>query len=177
MASILFLPRSALVRARASSRSWMLPYATLMLSGLGMTIGAAHALQYLPRSSYDDSLYATVASTLYVYYDALGAVVQLCAVAVAAAFAASMRGRASYRRAAAGALCLVASMALLFAVVQPVKREWLSASRDGPSVQASYAALRNRWEYGHLAAFAAWFAGTSLLTLAVVSDPLQGRRP
>ena len=36
--------------------------------------------------------------------------------------------------------------------------------------------LRERWEYGHVAAFIVWFCGVALLTLSIIADTPQDHR-
>ena len=72
---------------------------------------------------------------------------------------------------ALGALGLVASLACWFAFVAPVNAEWLRVAESDPrSVSDAYMRLRERWEYGHAAAFAAWLCGFWLLLLSVLVE-------
>ena len=54
-------------------------------------------------------------------------------------------------------------------IVAPVNATWADARHASPEdLVASYAALRNRWEFGHLAAFIAWCTGWVGLVSATV---------
>lgn len=70
-----------------------------------------------------------------------------------------------------GTLGLALSLGLWSALVAPVNAEWGEAVRTAPgSASVAYRELRPRWEYGHVAAFAAWFAGFSVLLYSVVRE-------
>jgi len=58
------------------------------------------------------------------------------------------------------------------------QREWGSVLQTGPrsAVVESYLKLREQWEYGHVAAFIAWFSGVALLTLSIIADTPQNHR-
>src|SRR5688572_22771179 len=53
---------------------------TLMLASLGMSLGAAHTLELVPKMNYDPELYAQVTSTLYRYYGTVGGPIQVLAL-------------------------------------------------------------------------------------------------
>lgn len=61
--------------------------------------------------------------------------------------------------AAASGAALVTSLALWGALVAPVNAAWTPLSPADPVFAEAYADLRMRWEYGHVAAFIAWFTG------------------
>ena len=124
---------------------------------------------------YDAAPYTAVTSTLYRWFGLAGAPIQLGAILAAALLAYLVRGRPAFRWTLAGALWLVLSLLLWAAAVQPVKVAWGEALRTGPEVaQAEYMRLRRRWEYGQLAAFAAWLVGLCLLIRSVLVDTSRG---
>jgi hypothetical protein len=70
-----------------------------------------------------------------------------------------------------GWLCLLGSLGLWFILVQAVNTEWSSLSHSAPeTMTAAYGRLRNRWEFGHVAAFAVWLLGVGVLVYAAVQD-------
>lgn len=149
-------------------------FLTLLLAGLGLTLGGAHVLELGPKMRYDPELYAAVTSTLYRSFGTIGAVVQIAAVVAALALAVVSRRLRSFRLMALGAGALVLSLLLWGALVAPVNAEWVQVAEQAPaSVAAAYARLRPRWEYGHAAAFAAWLAGFALLLGALVRDSAE----
>jgi hypothetical protein len=153
-----------------------LRFIALLLAALGLAPGAAHALEMPVKMRYDPGLYAAVTGTLYHFFGSVGAVVQVGAVFAAAALSFSVRGRASFRPTALGTLGLVLSLALWAALVAPVNAEWARViASAAASVPTAYERLRPRWEYGHLAAFAAWLAGFVLLLLSVLEESPKNR--
>lgn len=146
-------------------------FATLLLAALGLTMGAAHLLELPVRMRYDPDLYTRVTSTSYRYFGLVGGPIQVIALLCTAVLAWLMRGRAGFRWTLAAALCLALSLILWFLRVQPVNTAWAEALRSGPAdAVEAYARLRGRWEYGHVAAFAAWLLGFVLLLYSTVRE-------
>ena len=147
----------------------ILRFLTLMLAALGMAMGAAHALEFLPKMQLEPGFYAAVTANLYQYFGPVGSVVQVGAILAAALLAYRLRGRSAFRLTFAGMFALIVSLALWFLLVQPVNIQWLEATAAGTQAMFdAYEALRDRWEYGHLAAATAWFLGTALLVCSAV---------
>jgi hypothetical protein len=159
-----------------SSGHW--EFVVLLLAALGLAPGAAHVLELPVKMGYPPELYARVTGSLYALFGSVGALVQIAAVlaAIALTWRARHRGRAG--RMLLSAICLIVSLLLWVATVAPVNAEWARVMGQEPSViVASYAALRSKWEYGHMAAFIAWFAGfSSLLWTVCVPETDQGSR-
>jgi hypothetical protein len=150
-------------------RTWR--FITLLLASLGMTLGAAHVLELPPKMQYSAELYMAVTSTLYRLFGSVGAAIQVSATLAAVVLAFLVRGRPTFRWTLCGTLCLILSLVLWFALVQPVNAEWLRALQSAPESAAGvYLRLREQWEYGHVAAFSAWFIGFSLLLLSVIAE-------
>jgi hypothetical protein len=149
-----------------------LRFITLLLAALGLTLGAAHGLELIPKLRYDDRLYMEVTRTLYRFYGLVGGPVQVLALVAAAWLSFRLRGRPAFRLTSAGASCLGLSLALWAGLVQPVNAAWGQVLTSGTEAEAldAYARLRGRWEYGHVAAFIAWLAGVSFLLLSVLSE-------
>jgi hypothetical protein len=146
-------------------------FLTMLFAGLGLALGTAHVLELPPKMAYDADLYAAVTSTLYRLFGSVGAAFQIGAVVLAAMLAWMHCRSASFPLTLAGFLALLLSLSLWAAFVAPVNAEWLEVMRTTPhEAPAAYAELRERWEYGHVAAFVAWFAGYSLLVLAVLTE-------
>jgi hypothetical protein len=146
-------------------------FLTLLLGALGLALGTAHVLELPPKMAYDAQLYAAVTSTLYRLFGSVGALFQIGAVLAAATLVWLVRRRGSFRLVLAGCLALVLSLLLWGALVAPVNATWLRTMESAPaSVPAVYAQLRGRWEYGHVAAFAAWLVGYCLLVLGSLRD-------
>ncbi len=149
---------------------------TILLAALGLTLGAAHVLEMPPKMQYDAQMYAAVTSTLYRLFGSLGAVIQIGATLAAIVLTFFVRGRPAFRACLFGTLGLVLSLVLWGALVAPVNAEWIRVAESAPeSVPQVYLQLRTRWEYGHLAAFAAWLIGFGLLLLSVVIETPSDR--
>ncbi len=150
--------------------------ATLLLAGLGLALGGAHVLELPVKMQYEASLYMQVTSTLYRYFGLVGGPVQVLALLASVVLTWQVRNRVAFRSTLAGAICLGLSLVLWFVLVQDVNANWAQALNAGPAkaVQA-YAELRNRWEYGHVAAFCAWIAGFTLLLNGLVREATRGR--
>jgi len=109
-------------------------------------------------------------------FGSIGALIQVGAIIVAAVLTHLVRGRPTFRLTLMGTLGLVLSLALWFMFVSPVNAEWLRVIESDPSsIPSVYERLRMRWEYGHVAAFAAWFIGFCLLLLSVVKETPAAR--
>lgn len=150
-------------------RTWR--FIVLLLVALGLIPGGAHVLELPPKMGYEAELYATVTSTLYRFFGLVGGVVQVSSILAAAVLSFLVRGRSTFRSTLAGTLSLVVSLLLWMTLVAPVNAEWFEVIESAPEfVPAAYERLRPRWEYGHVAAFTAWFIGFNLLLLSVIGD-------
>jgi hypothetical protein len=151
---------------------------TLMLASLGMAFGAAHTLELIPKMNYEPELYTDVTSTLYRYYGTVGGPVQVLAILSSVTLSLMTRRSQGFWLTVAGTFCLIVSLGLWFVLVQPVNVEWGNVLQTGPrsAVVQSYLQLRERWEYGHVAAFIVWFCGVALLTLSIIADTPQDHR-
>jgi hypothetical protein len=146
----------------------------LVLVALGLAPGGAHVLELPVKMRYSPELYAAVTSTLYALYGSIGAVIQVAAVLCAACMSYLVRKTPAFRITLWGTLLLAASLVLWGALVAPVNAEWAqAASAASQSIPGAYARVRSRWEYGHVAAFAAWFVGYCLLQLSVLHDDVR----
>jgi hypothetical protein len=149
-----------------------------MFTALGLAMGAAHALELIPKMGYDADLYLAVTSTLYRLFGSVGAVIQVgAAVAVAALLWPLRRDKPAFHFTLAALVALLISLALWTALVMPVNTQWGGVLRSDPaSAPAAYARLRPRWEYGRVAAFAAWLIGFACLALSVLRPGRSGVR-
>ncbi len=144
---------------------------TLLFAALGLVMGGSHVLELPVHMDYDPRFYMQVTSTLYRYFGLVGGPIQVLALILSAVLTWQVRGRFAYRSTLLGTLCLALSLLLWFMLVQPVNMAWLEALRSGPTgAVESYAQLRSRWEYGHVAAFAAWLGGFTLLLHGLIRE-------
>lgn len=146
-------------------------FVTLLLGALGLTLGAAHTLELVPKMRYDAEMYMAATSTLYQYFGSVGAVIQVGAIVMAVVLTFLVRRRAAFRATLIGTLGLMLSLVLWAALVAPVNAEWLAVLNSAPgTAPETYLELRSRWEYGHVAAFVAWLLGFCLLLAASEID-------
>lgn len=163
--------------AKESSPRRFAYYGTIMAAALGLIPGGGHLLEMPPRLLYDPELYMEVTSTMYTMYGAVGAVIQIFAITAGALLTILVRDTPAFRASFLGTGLLVLSVLIWFAVVGPVNAEWMEAlARDRSTAAEAYAALRPRWEYGHLVAFAAWFAGFAVLLWSLFLYPPRAAR-
>jgi len=151
---------------------------TLLLVALGLIMGGAHVLELPVRMQYEAPFYMQVTSTLYRYFGLIGGPIQIFAFISSVSLSCLLRRRAAFHSTVLGTSCLGLSLAIWFLLVQPVNVAWAEALRTGgDNAMAVYSELRSRWEYGHAAAFIAWFLGFSLLIIGAmrgVESPSTG---
>lgn len=154
-------------------------FLTLVLAMLGLIMGGAHVLELAPKLGYSTEMYQEVTSTLYAQYGVVGGPIQVLAIITAACLSWRLRRSAGRRLILAGTSCLVLSIVLWAALVQPVNLAWGRLLKESApeAVLRSYASLRNRWEWGHVAAFIPWLIGAGLLIFAVVFHPIKQEDP
>jgi hypothetical protein len=153
----------------------VLCFLTLVLTALGLAPGAAHVLEMPVKLGYAPELYAAVTSSLYLFFGWVGGPLQVAALVGACLLSWFSRGTGAFRFTLIGTMCLALSLAIWAAVVAPVNADWAEAVRGTPeSIPGAYSALRSRWEYGHAAAFIAWFIGFCFLQLSLVRRPQFG---
>lgn len=146
-------------------------FLTLLLAALGLGPGLAHVLELPPKMEYDRQMYMAVTSTLYRLFGLVGGPIQVGAFLAAVVLTILVRRRPAFGATLIGTLGLALSLGLWTALVSPVNAEWAEALRTSPATAAAaYQELRPRWEYGHVAAFAAWLAGFSVLLYSVVRE-------
>jgi hypothetical protein len=146
-------------------------FVALLLAALGMTMGAAHVLEMAPKMHYDGSLYATVNSTLYRQFATVGGPIQIGAIVAAAIVTYLVRDSPAFRWTLSGTLGLVLSFGLWLLLVVPVNTEWAHVLSSSPeSAPTAFLRLRERWEYGHVAAFLSWLTGVSLLLISILVE-------
>jgi hypothetical protein len=155
--------------------SRLLQIVALTLTALGLAPGAAHLLELPVKLAYPPALYAQVTSTLYALFGPVGGAVQMAALVAAAVLAFRSRRLPQGRLLAASAAALLASLLLWAFLVGAVNAEWgSSADVNQAEFVAAYARLRDRWEYGHVAAFIAWLAGWLGMAAAFTMHPPAG---
>jgi hypothetical protein len=157
-----------------SIRSWR--FLVLLLAALGLILGGAHLLELPPKMRYDGAMYAAVNSTLYPLFAMVGGPIQIGAILSSTVLAYRAHGHTGGRWALWGCLALFLSFGLWLALVVPVNSEWARVMEAAPaSAPEAYLRLRDRWEYGHVAAFLAWLMGFILLLVSVLVETPSDR--
>lgn len=151
-------------------------FLTLLLAALGLIMGGAHVLELPVKMQYDAELYASVTSTLYRFFGLVGGPIQVAAILAAILLCFLVHKRSSFRLTLLGTFSLVLALALWFALVEPVNAEWLRVMKSASeSIPAAYEQLRPRWECGHVAAFALWLTGFSVLLCSILKEAPPNR--
>lgn len=131
-------------------RFWRFVALTLTALTLGMAF--AHALELGPKLDYEPELYLRLHRTLYWGFGTIGAVIDVGALLAAVALAFVVRGRGpSFRWAVLGAAALLAAHAAWWIWVNPANTAMKQMPLENPP--GEWLALRDQWEYTHLARF------------------------
>jgi hypothetical protein len=151
-------------------------FVTLLLAALSLTMESAHVLELPQKMQYGPEMYSAVNTTLYRYFAIVGGVYQVGAIVAAAVLAFLLRRRQrAFRWTATGAAWLAVAFGIWWLAVAPVNREVAEALRAAPeSVPALWMRLRDRWEYGHTAGFAAQLVGLCALLVSVLVETPDG---
>jgi hypothetical protein len=143
--------------------------AALVLTALGLTMGAAHALELPQKLAYTPELYSAVNSTLYRYFGIVGGVIQVAALVSVVLLAFRLRGSLCAGGVIGAAVLLAVSLVVWAVLVQSVNSQVARAFAEAPdTLVALWARRRPQWEYGHLAAFLAWLAGFGVLLRTIL---------
>jgi hypothetical protein len=142
--------------------------AVLTLAALSLAPSWAHLLEALPRlARWPPALWreATVFNGQYLLFEWIGGPVDVIAILAIGWLAWSLRAQRLARRpAVAAALLYLLALGLWLAVVAPANAV-LATWVPGP-LPADFAAVRDRWEAGHMAIAAIKLLGFGSLALA-----------
>jgi Domain of unknown function (DUF1772). len=142
---------------------------TLVIAALSLGPSFAHLLEAGPRLMvWSPELWrdATVFNGQYRLFGILGGPLDGGAILLAGALAYGLRKEAGFRFALAGAILYLVSLGVWLSVVAPVNAE-LATWQPGP-IPEDFAALRNRWETGHIVMTFLKLAGFTALVLSVL---------
>jgi hypothetical protein len=154
---------------RTSLIIWSVLTATVAALSLGPSF--AHVLEAAPRlTQWTPELWreATVFNAQFWMFAAVGAPLDLSAIAMPAILAFMLRrDRPALYFATGAALLYAAALAAWFALVAPANAE-LATWTPGP-VPDNFDAIRLRWETGHMAVAALKLVGFVMIALTLVS--------
>jgi hypothetical protein len=146
-----------------------LRFITLMLTALTMGMAFCHLLQMPAKLSYSGPQWLLLQQTLYGNFRALGALIDVAAVACALALTVAVRARhPALGWTLFGAICLAGAHAAWWAGVVPLNAE---IAQLAPHVlPPQWAELRLQWEYTHATRFALQAAALAGLVLSVLAE-------
>ena len=151
---------------------------TLVVAALSLGPSFAHALEAPPRLTvWSPELWreTTVFNGQFTLFATVGGPLDAGAVLLTGVSAWLLRGEPrSFRFALAAAVFFAAALAAWFAVVAPANAV-LATWRPGP-IPADFAAIRNRWETGHMIVAALKLAGLSALGLSLLTSDRPAAR-
>lgn len=152
---------------------------TLVLTALSLGPSFAHVLEAPPRLTvWSPELWreATVFNGQYQFFAYVGGPLDVAAILSSAVLTYLLRhDRTSYRLALAGALLYALSLAVWFAWVAPANGT-LATWTPGP-IPDNFAAIRDRWETGHMVVGSLKLVGFILIAVAVVLSRPAVRLP
>ena len=160
-------------------RIWRFITSTITALLMGATF--CHVLESPAKMRYPAELYLTLHRTLYVAFGPpnIGVFIEAGAIlaAVILVFLTRKR-RPAFWLTLAGAVFLIAGLAVYFAFVEPANVAMKAMSLD--SAPSGWTRRRDQWEYGHMARFIFHLLGFSALALSIIIEtsvaPLTVRR-
>jgi hypothetical protein len=142
---------------------------TALVAALSLGPSFAHVLEAAPRLGWSPELWreATVFNGQFWVFAAVGAPLDVAAIACPAVLAFMLRGDRPALWCALGAVVLnAAALGAWFALVKPMN-DVLATWTPGP-VPADFEAVRWRWEAGHMAVAGVKAAGFTSLVVALL---------
>lgn len=142
---------------------------TVVVMAVSFGPSFAHVLEAPPRlGTWSPELWreATVFNGQFAWFAIVGAPLDVGSIILGAVFAFSLRGDRAFRFALAAALFYALALGLWFSVVAPANSV-LATWVPGP-MPDDFAAIRDRWEGGHMAVTAAKFCGLVCVVLAAL---------
>lgn len=145
----------------------MFRFLSLVLGGLVLSLTAPHVIEMPAKLALPPRDYLLV-QRIYPAFSAVSAVLEPAAVVAVLVLTLLVRRSRALRPALVAALCFVAALLILVAVVIPVDVQW----RPGGSLDApdNFDSLRMRWELGQALRAALALAGFVSLVIAVLTD-------
>jgi len=148
-----------------------LRFIVLLLAALTLTMEAGHVLELPQKMRYAPGLYSVVNSTMYRYFALVGGPLTVLTLLSGAGLVIALRHRPGFRWTLTGVLAYFVAFGVWLLVVEPVNRTVATAfARDPDSLPQLWAALRARWEYGHVAGFALELLGLASLLWSVLAE-------
>jgi hypothetical protein len=157
----------------------VLQISSIVLVAVGIALSLAHALEYPGKRRLDRDTYLKVQAIYYPGFTIGGASEPLALVAVFALLLFTPYQTLAFWLTAAAFAGLLLAHAIYWAITHPVNKVWLQDQRlgsagaaffaaGGATPQTEWTALRDRWEYSHVARATLAMASLIALVTAVV---------
>ena len=151
---------------------------TILLAAVVMALSLAHALEYPGKRRLDGNTYFKVQGIYYPGFTIGGICEPVAMIAVFALLLFMPFGTTAFWLTAAALVSLLLAHAIYWAITHPVNKVWLKDQNlqgaggaffaaGGGAQGGDWAALRDRWEYSHVAR--AVLAMLSLIALVVAA--------
>ena len=135
---------------------------TILLAAIGMALSLAHALEFPGKRRLDRDAYLTTQAIYYPGFTIGGAFEPLAMIATFALLLFTPLGTAAFWLTLAAFAGLVLAHAIYWVITHPVNKVWLKDEKldkaggrffaTGTSTaEGDWAALRDRWEWSHVA--------------------------
>jgi hypothetical protein len=153
-------------------------FVALLFAALGLGLSFAHVLEAPPRLlEWSPQLWreATVFGGQYALFGLVGGPLDVLSILALAGLAFLMRDDRGARVAAVAAMLLYAAALGAWALVVAPANTVMAGWTPGP-LPGNFAAVRDRWEIGHMIAAALKLAGFSALAIAILRARPRGWR-
>ena len=152
---------------------------TIMLAAVGMALSLAHALEFPGKRRLDRPTYLKVQAIYYPGFTVGGIFEPVAMVAAFALLLFTPLGTLPFWLTLAAFFSLLLAHAIYWAIIHPVNRVWLKDEKldkaggsffatGGRTAEGDWTALRDRWEWSHVARAILEMVGLAALVAAAV---------
>lgn len=152
---------------------------SLVLAAIGMALALAHALEFPGKRRLDRDTYLKVQAIYYPGFTIGGVLEPLAVIAVFALMLFTPFGTTSFWLTAVAVVGLLSAHAVYWVVTHPVNKVWLKDEKldksggtffaaGSTTAAGDWMALRDRWEWSHVARAVLAVASLIALVIAVV---------
>lgn len=152
---------------------------SLILAAVGMALSLAHALEFPGKRRLDRDTYLKVQAIYYPGFTIGGALEPLAVIAAFALLLFTPFGTTSFWLTAVAVAGLLLAHAIYWVVTHPVNKVWLKDEKldksggaffaaGGATATGDWTALRDRWEWSHVARAVLAMASLVALVIAAV---------
>ena len=152
---------------------------TILLAAIGMALSLAHALEFPGKRRLDRDAYLKVQAIYYPGFTIGGAFEPLAMIAAFALLLFTPLGTPIFWLTLAGFLAFTLAHGIYWAITHPVNKVWLKDEKLGRAgsgffaagtgtAEGDWTALRDRWEWSHVARAVLEMMGLAALVIAAV---------